>query len=106
MPRVYSLAEVDSAITLFDPPVVHIDFSFYTPACTQLIRSSYARTWINALGNCDNDIRAGKSKRALKKLLANGATIIQTDEPKLLLHALQTNGYRSELYQTVVKDSK
>jgi glycerophosphoryl diester phosphodiesterase len=94
MPRAYSVAQADSAITLFHPPVVHIDFSFYTPECIQLIRSHNARVWINALGDPDKDIRSGKSKEALKVLLANGANIIQTDEPKLLLKALKKGGYR------------
>lgn len=96
MPRAHSLAQVDSAIAWFDPPVVHIDFSFYTPACVQLIKSSDARIWINALGEPDTDIKAGKTKRALKKLLSFGANIIQTDEPELLLEALEKKGARKE----------
>ncbi|MBA4056431.1 MAG: glycerophosphodiester phosphodiesterase, partial [Marivirga sp.] len=76
MPRAYSIAQVDSAILLFDPPVIHIDFSFYTKECTERIRNSYARIWINALGEPDKDIRAGKPKKALKKILSNGANII------------------------------
>jgi glycerophosphoryl diester phosphodiesterase len=103
MPRAHSVAQVDSAIALFDPPVVHIDFSFYTPECVQLIQSSSARVWINALGECDTDIRAGKAKAALKKLLYHGATIIQTDEPELLLKALEQQGYRSESSMMVNK---
>ncbi len=94
MPRAYSVAQADSAIALFNPPVVHIDFSFYTTECTQLIRSNNARVWINALGDPDKDIRNGKSKEALNKLLENGANIIQTDEPRLLLKALKKEGYR------------
>lgn len=89
MPRAHSVTEADSAIALFDPPVVHIDFSFYTKECVRSIQSSNARVWINALGDPDNDIKRGKEKRALKKLLAHGATIIQTDEPQLLLSALR-----------------
>lgn len=96
MPRAHSIAQVDSAIMLFDPPAIHIDFSFYTNECTQRIRDSYARIWINALGELDNDIRSGKSRKALKKLLANGANIIQTDEPQLLLDVLKRQGYRTE----------
>jgi glycerophosphoryl diester phosphodiesterase len=61
-----------------------------------LIQSSHARAWINALGDCDDDIRAGKTKRALKKLLEHGASIIQTDEPALLLEFLREHGYRPE----------
>lgn len=96
MPRAHSIAQVDSAIALFDPPVVHIDFSFYTPACVQMIKDSDARIWINALGEPDVDVRSGKTKRALKKLLSSGANIIQTDEPELLMEALEKMGARKE----------
>jgi glycerophosphoryl diester phosphodiesterase len=92
MPRAHSQPQADSAITLFDPPVVHIDFSFYNPESVQLIRSSAARVWINALGGPDNDIKDGKTNRALKKLLLHGANVIQTDEPQLLLKALKDQG--------------
>lgn len=98
MPRAYSTAQADSAITVFDPPVVHIDFSFYNADCVQLIKNSSARVWINALGECDADIRAGKTKRALKKILSYGANVIQTDEPELLLKALEKSGYRPEIF--------
>ena len=103
MPRAYSIAQVDSAIMMFDPPVVHIDFSFYNPQCVQLIKNSYARTWINALGEYDRELKTGKTKQALKKLLDNGASIIQTDEPKLLLMALEKYGYRSKSPSLVIK---
>lgn len=92
MPRAHSVAEADSAITLFDPPVVHIDFSFYTHECVRSIQSSNARVWINALGDPDEDIRRGKEKRALKKLLQHGANVVQTDEPELLLAMLRERG--------------
>lgn len=89
MPRAHSLVEVDSVISIFDPPVVHIDFSFYTPECVNTIQYSSARVWINALGAPDEDLRRGKEKRALRKLLQHGASIVQTDEPQLLLLALR-----------------
>jgi glycerophosphoryl diester phosphodiesterase len=92
MPRAYSVEQSDSAILLFDPPVVHIDFSFYTPQCVRSIQNSFARIWINALGDTDRDIKSGKEKRALKKLLQYGANVIQTDEPHLLLQALREKG--------------
>ena len=103
MPRAYSIGQVDSAIMMFDPPVVHIDFSFYNSECVQLIKNSYARTWINALGEYDKELKAGNSKQALKKLLGNGASIIQTDEPELLLRALEKYGYRSKSSSLVLK---
>jgi len=92
MPRAHSIQEADSAINLFDPPVVHVDFSFYTDECVETIQSSSARVWINALGDPDKDLREGKEKRALKNLLEHGANIIQTDEPELLLAALRKRG--------------
>jgi len=103
MPRAYSIGQVDSAIMMFDPPVVHIDFSFYNSECVQLIKNSSARTWINALGEYDKELKAGNSKQALKKLLGNGASIIQTDEPELLLRALEKYGYRSKSQSLVIK---
>lgn len=92
MPRAHSVAEADSAIALFDPPIVHIDFSFYTKECVKLIASSNARVWLNALGRYDDDISRGNAKRPLKKLLAYGANVIQTDHPELLLTALRKKG--------------
>ena len=92
MPRAYSIQMADSAINLFDPAVVHIDFSFYTPQCVEVIRSSSARVWINALGDPDKDLKEGKQKQALKNLLEHGASVIQTDEPALLLAALRKKG--------------
>lgn len=97
MPRAHSIKEADSAVTIFDPPIVHIDFSFYSSECTSLIKGSFARTWINALGEPDEALRNGREKRVLKKLLAEGANVIQTDEPSILLNALEKNGYRKEL---------
>lgn len=92
MPRAHSIQEADSAINLFDPPLVHIDFSFYTAQCVEAIQSSDARVWINALGDPDKDLREGKEKRVLKYLLQYGANVIQTDEPRLLLEALRKRG--------------
>ncbi|MDF9800024.1 glycerophosphoryl diester phosphodiesterase [Catalinimonas alkaloidigena] len=81
MPRAYSLAMADSAIQLFSPEVVHIDFSFYDDKTVDLIKSHEARVWINALGDPDEAMQAGKAEEALEKLLEYGANIIQTDYP-------------------------
>lgn len=89
MPRAHSLAEADSAIALFQPEVVHIDFSFYTPEVVSTIKKHKARVWINALGPADVAIRSGKEEEALSQLLKNGANIIQTDEPERLLKLLK-----------------
>lgn len=89
MPRVHNANEADSAVLLFDPPVVHIDFDCYTKETVDIIRGSMARAWINALGEPDEEIRSGKIKKALKRLLQKGASIVQTDEPALLVPALR-----------------
>jgi len=96
MPRAYSAAQADSAIMLFDPPVVHIDFDCYTHETIGMIKGSLARVWINALGEPDEDIKSGKPKRALKKLLSNGANVVQTNEPALLIMALKKS--KTEAY--------
>ena len=92
MPRARSAAEADSLLSVFNPFVVHIDFSFYTKETTRLIAAKPARIWINALGHPDQRIRKGKVKRALKILTRRGANIIQTDEPAMLLAALRKKG--------------
>lgn len=89
MPRAHSLAEADSAIALFKPEIVHIDFSFYTPQVVNAIKKHKARVWINALGAIDTALRNGNTEEALSQLLKNGANVIQTDEPELLLKILK-----------------
>ncbi len=91
MPRAYSYEMADSALSLFNPEVVHIDPSFYTPEVTELIRSQNARVWINALGEADESIRRDNIKEAMDNLLKYKANIIQTDEPELILKYLRTN---------------
>lgn len=89
MPRAHRLSEADSAIAMFKPPVVHIDFDFYTPETVRAIKGGMARVWINALGEPDQMLRDGKVKKALKMLLTTGANIIQTDEPGAFVNTLQ-----------------
>ncbi|WP_229599981.1 glycerophosphodiester phosphodiesterase family protein [Runella sp. SP2] len=89
MPRAHSLAEADSAIVLFQPEIVHIDFSFYTPEVVETIKKHKSRVWINALGSVDAALRAGKTDEALGQLLKHGANVVQTDEPELLLKLLK-----------------
>ena len=72
-----------------------LTFLFIQTQCVEVIQSSNARVWINALGEPDKDLKEGKEKRALKNLLEHGANIIQTDEPALLLAALRKRGTSS-----------
>lgn len=85
MPRAYSYHMADSAIQRFSPQVVHIDFSFYDDQTVKLIKSHQARVWINALGDPDDAIQQGKTRKAAAALTAHGANIIQTDYPEELV---------------------
>jgi glycerophosphoryl diester phosphodiesterase len=92
MPRAYSLQMADSAITRFKPEVVHVDFNFYNESTEKLIKSGNARIWINALDAYDPAFGTAKESEALEKLLKFGANVIQTDQPQLLIKALQIKG--------------
>ena len=92
MPRAYSFHMADSAIVKYNPPVVHIDPDFYTKDLTQMLRKNNSRVWINTLGEADCYIRRGEGDKVLEKLLPNGANIIQTDEPEMLLQLLRYKG--------------
>lgn len=92
MPRAYSFHMADSAIVKFHPPVVHIDPKFYTEDLTQMIRKNNARVWINALGEADGYIRYGEGEKVLEKLIGQGANIIQSNEPEMLLQLLRYKG--------------
>ena len=92
MPRAYSYEMADSALKIFNPPVVHIDPSFYDQKVCDLIRSHGARIWINALGEADARMRYGDMKEVFDNLTKYGANIIQTNEPEMLLEYLRAIG--------------
>jgi len=92
MPRAYSYEMADSALKIFNPPIVHIDPSFYTPEVTELIRGHHARIWINALGEADARMRYGDMEEVFGKLTKYGANVIQTNEPEMLLEYLRAKG--------------
>jgi glycerophosphoryl diester phosphodiesterase len=94
MPLPYSFQMTDSALNRFSPKVVHINDKINTPEVTGLIRSKNARIWINALGESDEHLRKGRSEKAIHHLLKNGANILQTDEPELMIQALESKGLR------------
>ncbi|MFC4094260.1 glycerophosphodiester phosphodiesterase family protein [Euzebyella saccharophila] len=94
MPRAYDLQMVDSALTRFAPPVVHIDHKFYSQEVVDVIKRNRARIWINSLGDLDKDIASGNGQKALEQAIEFGANIIQTDEPEIVLQLLKENGLR------------
>ncbi len=92
MPRAYSLEMADSAVAVFDPEIVHIDFSFYDGEVVNLIKRNNSRVWINALGEPDRALGTSNEEKIVDRLLEFGANVIQTDEPEALLQALRRRG--------------
>ena len=90
MPRAYSIEDVRKIIDKYHPPVIHIDPSFYTEEVVNLIKSSGAKVWINALGFADAKALIGLVDTGYAPLVDGGANIIQTDNP-LILHKYLTN---------------
>lgn len=94
MPRAYSHVMADSALTRFQPEVIHIDSKFYTAEVCAAIRKRGARVWINALGATDEQIRKGNARETIKNLTSAGANVIQTDEPEKVMVTLREMGLR------------
>ena len=92
LPLPYSFQMTDSALNLFSPKVIHINQKINTPEVNSLIKSKNARIWINALGEPDDHIRKNRAETAINELVKNGANIIQTDEPELMIKYLELKG--------------
>ena len=89
--RTHSEANVDSVFAVTKTEAVHIDKNHNTEAVTTKIRNNGARVWINALGEVDKIAAAGDLE-AYGELLKNGANMIQTDYPLLLMAYLKRKG--------------
>lgn len=87
--RGHKAADVDSIFAVTKTEALHIDPSFYTPDVTAKIKNNHARIWINALGEVDKKAAAGDLE-AYGELLKNGANMIQTDYPALLMQYLKS----------------
>lgn len=87
--RSHSAADVDSIFAVTKSEAIHIDPSHYTPAVSSKIKKEGARVWINALGEVDKRAAAGDLE-AFGMLLKNGANMIQTDYPALLMKYLKS----------------
>ena len=92
MPRAYSLKMADSAVLKFSPKVIHIDAGFNTKEVGDLLKEKNARIWINTLGEKDAEIRYGNGEKIIEEMIKNGANIIQTNEPEMLLELLRSKG--------------
>lgn len=93
-PRAHSTEEAGQAAAMLAPEAIHIDEGFNTEATHQAAMSSDSRMWINALGEPDQMVAAGKASEALSPLLAHGASIIQTDYPAAIIAWLESIGRR------------
>ncbi len=91
MPRTHSREEVEEAIGIFKPSIIHIDPTFYTKELIDDLNKRKIKVWINALGNVDASLMGGDSKVFLD-FLKNGAQVIQTDQPEKILKILKTVG--------------
>jgi len=87
--RTHSEANVDSVFAVTKTEAVHIDEKHNTVAVTTKIRNNGARVWINALGEVDKKAAAGNLE-AYGELMKNGANMIQTDYPALLMKYLKS----------------
>lgn len=87
--RTHKEADVDSVFVVTKTEAVHIDPSHNTVAVTSKIKSNGARVWINALGAVDKKAAAGDLE-AYGELLKNGANMVQTDYPELLMKYLKS----------------
>jgi len=74
----------------FLPEAVHIDDSFDTVSTNNTIKEMGSRSFINSLGDIDKE--AVNNPEAFEKAYDNGANIIQTNYPKLLLRHLRSKG--------------
>jgi glycerophosphoryl diester phosphodiesterase len=87
--RTRSEVNVDSVLAVTKTEAVHIDEKHNTVAVTTKIRNNGARVWINALGEVDKKAAAGDLE-AYGELMKNGANMIQTDYPALLMKYLKS----------------
>lgn len=70
------------------PEAIHINDTYNTPSANQFIHSQGSRSFINSLGKIDSS--AVHNPESFKNIYNNGANMIQTDYPELLLRFLRT----------------
>jgi len=89
MPRAKSYDALAQIIQNYHPRIIHIDDTFFTPETVKFIKDSGTRIWINGLGEPDIIASISFSSWGYNDLIENGANIIQTDKPLLLLKYLR-----------------
>ncbi|HEY4285590.1 MAG TPA: glycerophosphodiester phosphodiesterase family protein [Puia sp.] len=89
--RTNNEAAVDTLFTVTNTEAVHIDNHHNTVAVTTKIRNHGARAFINALDDADKKVAAGDLD-AYEEDIKNGANIVQTNYPALLMQYLKKKG--------------
>lgn len=89
--RTHKAADIDSLFAITRSEAVHIDPSHNTVEVTAKIKKNGGRVWINSLGEIDKRAAAGDLE-AYGELLKNGANMVQTDYPALLMKYLKSKG--------------
>lgn len=89
--RTHKAADIDSLFAITRSEAVHIDPSHNTVEVTAKIKKNGGRIWINSLGEIDKRAAAGDLE-AYGELLKNGANMVQTDYPALLMKYLKSKG--------------
>lgn len=83
------------------PPAYEVCWNEYTPevrSCMEKVVSGGSKLWVNSLwpslcgGLCDDAAFEGTPDAIYGKLLDMGATLIQTDRPRLLIEYLRSRG--------------
>lgn len=87
--RTHQAADIDSLFALTKTEAVHIDPSHNTMEVISKIKKNGGRVWINSLGEIDKRAAAGDLE-AYGELLKNGANMVQTDYPALLMKYLKS----------------
>lgn len=88
--RTYNEAAVDTLFTITPTEAVHIDNHFNTASVVSKIKSHGARVFINALDDADK--LAVANPDAYDVDVVNGANIVQTNYPVLLMQYLKKKG--------------
>lgn len=89
--RTHKAADIDSLFAITKTEAVHIDPSHNTVEVTAKIKKNGGRIWINSLGEIDKRAAEGDLE-AYGELLKNGANMVQTDYPALLMKYLKSKG--------------
>ena len=89
MPRAHSFDEFEGIINRYHPFAIHIDLDFLNDKTVNLADSSDVFVFVKSLGWPDIKAWFGLSKFVFGLMVKNGADIIQTDQPYLLINYLR-----------------